>query len=145
MGRVERAVQLDRALDPVEHPGLGFAVGAILGVNLGVAEPHHHALQGPLLAFGVKPQRHRGAGAQRHQKQLIGIGAGVLAARRRRLIGGETMAAIEQDLAKPPCSGLRHHDRTRDHGRIQHRGHDITPIADEGRIVAPPPAKITTQ
>src|SRR5207302_7741202 len=44
---VERPVQGDLALDPVEQTLLGVAFGAVAGVDPGGAPPHRHAPEGP--------------------------------------------------------------------------------------------------
>jgi hypothetical protein len=53
-----------------------------------VAKAHDDALERPLLAVGVHPNRHRGAGAERAEQELVGRRAGAAAAyaraRRRR-------------------------------------------------------------
>ena len=41
--RIERAFELDLALNAVDKSGLGFAVGAVFGMDARMAQPHRHA------------------------------------------------------------------------------------------------------
>ena len=53
-------------------PTLVSQLGAVDGVDLRVAEPHADPFQRQRLAVGVHPQRHRGAGAERAEEQVVG-------------------------------------------------------------------------
>lgn len=74
---VEEALQLDDALDVVEHSRLLGAFGAVLGVDAPVAQPHHNAIERPFLPRGIQAERHRGAGAEAHKQELVRPRAGV--------------------------------------------------------------------
>ena len=58
-------------------------------VDAPVPQAHLDLLQRPAFPAGVEQQRHRGAGAERAEEQLVGRRAGVLAARVPRLVGGQ--------------------------------------------------------
>jgi hypothetical protein len=103
--------QLDFAFDVIEHHRLFVAFPAVLGVALGVAQPHDHALQRNLLARGVEAHGHRGAGAQRHQQQFVRAGAGVGTADRGRLVRGELVPSVQHVLGEAAVAGFGDHDR----------------------------------
>jgi hypothetical protein len=64
---VERAFHGNDPIDLIEHPGFGFAFGAILRVDLAVLQRHRDALQRQRFAVGIQAHGHRGAGAEAGQ------------------------------------------------------------------------------
>src|SRR5436305_9644265 len=71
LGLGEGAGHLDLAVDVVDLPLLDLTTGAVEGVDPRVAEPHADPFQGDALAVRVEPQRHRGAGAEGAEDQLV--------------------------------------------------------------------------
>jgi hypothetical protein len=65
---VKRPDQFEPFLDAMDHRVRIFAVGAVLDMSAFLGEAHDHLLEGPFLLRRVQVDRHRGAGAQRHQK-----------------------------------------------------------------------------
>src|SRR6185437_3426435 len=57
---IERSFHRDIALDLVEHAGFGFALGAILGMNLAVSQYHGHAIKRQRLSVGIHSHGHGG-------------------------------------------------------------------------------------
>ena len=68
-----------------------------------------HVLQGPFLAGGIHAQRHRGAGAQTGQQEVVGGGAGVVPDG-SRLVGAEHVPPGGDALAVGAAAVLGHHD-----------------------------------
>ena len=64
---VEVANQLDVAIDIIDPPVAGFAVGAVFRVNARVPQRHSNPLKQPALAVGVHPHRHGGTCTQHGQ------------------------------------------------------------------------------
>ncbi len=77
-------------------------------MDLGVAEPDRDPVEPQRLALGIEPQRHRGAGAERRQQEIVWIGTAVGTAGIDRLIGQEAVRAGRDLLLKPPLPGLAH-------------------------------------
>src|SRR5262249_18957539 len=94
---IESAGERDGPIDAVEHPFFGLAALAIGGVDLGVVEPHRDFVERQCLALGVEPQRHRRAGAERREQQVVGTRSAVETARLDRLIG-EQAVRTDADL-----------------------------------------------
>src|SRR2546422_10395860 len=65
---VERTVQNDLALDGIERPVLGLTVGAVVRMDLLVAQADLEVSEGPALVLRVHSQRDRGARAQRGEQ-----------------------------------------------------------------------------
>src|SRR5262245_59923959 len=104
--RIEIAGERDGALDAVDHPLLGLAVRAILGVDLGVAQLDRHLIERQRLALGVETKRHRGAGPQAREEEVVGTRAAVETTHVARLVGEEPMRADRDLLLKAPLPGL---------------------------------------
>src|SRR5665213_1303017 len=68
----QRSLELDVAIDAIEHPVLVLAVFAIRGVDLRVAQPHSDTLERPLLASGVERHCHRRARAEGGDQEVVG-------------------------------------------------------------------------
>ena len=88
---VERAVEGERAAEPVDVALLRFAVGAVLGVEAVVLDVDGDAGERPLLAVGVHPQRHRRARPERRAEEVVGRRPLVRPADLRRLVGDEAV------------------------------------------------------
>ena len=131
------AIEHDLALDAVDEARFGFTIGAILGVNAGVAQPHRDAGERQLLAPRIEPQRHRRARAEAHEQAFVGIGTGVLAADRARLVGNEPVPAVEQVLSKQALAVFHNDDSTGGHRRLGPGGcgvdHLVSPGVNAGR------------
>ncbi len=69
---------------------IALAILTVAGVHLAGGQLDLGALQRPLLATSVHLDGHDLAGAQRGQKQAIGIGAGIISIS-NRLVGEEAM------------------------------------------------------
>ena len=110
---IKLAVEADDAIDPIEHPVLGFVIGAVGGIDSAVAEPHPRAFERQLLAVGVQPQRHRRAGAECSEQQIVGPGAAAEPARGDRLVGQEAMPAGGDFLLKRAVPRFAHDDLAR--------------------------------
>ena len=80
---------------------------------------HDDLLKRPLLARGVEMDGHRGAAAERHQKQLVGTRTGVAAAGRDRLVGLQGMTSVQHDLVERTGAGRRHDDGARRNGSLK--------------------------
>src|SRR5206468_6715326 len=80
LGLVEWRDELERLVDSVDLGCRLLAIRAILGVNLGVLQPHGKLLERPLLARGVKLHGHGRAASERHQQQLVGTATTIAAA-----------------------------------------------------------------
>src|SRR5438105_1735892 len=65
---VERTVQNDLALDGIERPVLGLTVGAVVRMDLLVAQADLDVSEGPAPVLRVHSQRDRGARAQRGEQ-----------------------------------------------------------------------------
>src|SRR5438093_5103468 len=98
----QRAGELDVPLDPVEHPLTGLAVFAVGGMDLRVSQPDRHGLERPALASCVERDRHRGAGAQAREQQVVGVGPRVGSAGGGRLVGRQTVRADDDLLCESP-------------------------------------------
>ena len=61
----ERSGKLYLALEAIQRGGLAFAINAVGGVDLRVAQSHDDAFQRPILAACVQGDRHGGASAER--------------------------------------------------------------------------------
>ena len=108
---VHVAGDFDFALDAVDPAVPGFAVLAVLGVDLFVLERHGDAIDGQTLALSVHAHGHACARPQPGEKQVVRRGAGVVAAVPRRLVGGERVfAAHRYGLGEPPLARLRDDD-----------------------------------
>ena len=91
-------------------PFLGFALGAIGGVDPAMPQPDLDARQRQLLVIGIKPQRHRRAGAERGEQQIVRPRTAVEAAGIFRLVGEQTMGAGDNFLLECPAPRFAHDD-----------------------------------
>src|SRR5262245_10280107 len=87
----ECAFQTHIAIDAIDLASLGFTVEAILSMDFAVSEPHRHAFKWQLFGVGVEPQRHRSAGAEGSEQQIVRARTGIETAHFDRLVGKETM------------------------------------------------------
>src|SRR5262245_66227538 len=106
---VELAAENDGTLDAVDLAFLGLAVSAICGVDLGMAELDRHPAERQRLVLGIKPQRHRRAGSQPCQQQIIRTGpaSGPPAAARpagQESIRPDRTLLLEAPLPRPPTT-----------------------------------------
>ena len=120
---IERAFDLDHAVDLVEHAGAGFAFGAIFGVDLVMLQRHRDAIERQRLAVGIEPHGHGGAGAEACEQEVIRSGAGVLAANRDRFIGQHAVRPQRDSLLQFAVAGFAHHDVARGRAGLD-RGRD---------------------
>ena len=91
--RRERPFERDLAVDAVEPRVLRLAVRAVLDVDAGVPQPDRHAGQRPAFALRVEAQGHGGAGSERGQQEVVGVGPAVRAALLGRLVTLQAGAA----------------------------------------------------
>lgn len=84
----EVTIELQLALNVVQLPDAGFAVRAVFGVDALMTHPYRDVAQRPAFALGVHADRHRGAGAEGRQEQVIRCGAAAGTADVGRLVGG---------------------------------------------------------
>src|SRR6266700_7397655 len=96
-GVIERTRELDDALDAIDAALPGFALAAIDGVDLFVAQIDADALERKLLRLRVEADGHRRARAERRGQQVVGRRPGVSAPGGGRLVGGEPVRA-DRDL-----------------------------------------------
>ena len=74
-------------------------------------QPHRHALERHLLVIGIKPQRHRRAGAEPGQQEIVGPGAGIEPAELHRLVGQQPVRPAHDLLLEFSAAGFAHqHD-----------------------------------
>ena len=91
LGVLEIALDHKNSFDYVDDlPGL-FAAAAVRTVIALVCELDVHVVQWPLLVIRVHANRHRGASTERGEQELIGVGAGIVAASVGRLVGEPAM------------------------------------------------------
>lgn len=69
--RVELTDEMDVAFNPVDLAFPGFAVPAIRRMNLGMSKIHGDSPEGPFLRSRVQDHRHRRAGTERGDNQII--------------------------------------------------------------------------
>jgi hypothetical protein len=112
MSIVEVPAQFDLAIDLSDPPDGGFTVGAVLGVNPGMAKGHAYMLEGPTLAVGIHPHRHGGAGTEACQQQIIGSRSRIVADR-TWLVGGQPVLSGDDLLRVGAGARLRD-----DHGAL---------------------------
>ena len=102
-------LQNDRAVDHVNPVILVIAAAAILDMVPAVFEHDMHGFERNALAIRVHFHRHRGAGPERCQQQIVGRGPAVGAAEGLRLIGKKDMFADTDGLLKLACAGFDRH------------------------------------
>ena len=90
---IERAHDLDVALDLIDQPRLRLAIGAVLGVHPVMAQSNRYLLQWPLLSLRVHVERHGGASAEGRQQKVVGVGSPVAASHAARFVGEEVVIA----------------------------------------------------
>jgi hypothetical protein len=95
---------------PSFHAFLGFAFGAIAGVDPKMPQPDFNALQRNFLAVGVKPQRHRSASAERRQQQIVRPRTVILATGIDRLIRDQMVFAGDDLLIECAAASFADND-----------------------------------
>ena len=110
---VERTFHADDPIDLVEHPGFGFTLRAVFGVDLAVLQRHRDPLQRQRFALGIQAHGHRCAGAEAGQHEIIRPKPGVLAAGRNRLIGQQMVWPHRDGLLEFAVAGLTNHHAAR--------------------------------
>ena len=105
--RVERSFDRDLALNLIEHAGFGFALSAILGMNLAMPQYYGYAIKRQRLPLGIQSQSDRGTGAERCKQEIVRSGSGIFAADRDRLVGYQPMRAYGHALLKFAAAGFR--------------------------------------
>jgi hypothetical protein len=91
---VETAAQCDHTLDPIDETFLGLAGLAVGGMDPAVTQSNRDLLQGQHLSVGVQTKRHRRAGAQPGEHQIVGSGAAVETADVDRLVAQKAMGRL---------------------------------------------------
>jgi hypothetical protein len=155
---IEGPHELYIALYLVDNPDFCFAVLAVGRVNPRVAKAYSDALQGPLFAPGIQPDRHGCARPECREQEVVGTWAGIRSADRPRFIAHESVRAyrdllgeslrisVNQDLAGlGPFGWLRSllaHCRAPLIGKptrvdMQFE-HDLTATASNGEVKTPP-------
>src|SRR5712692_4164475 len=102
---VERPGDFYFPLDAIDHTLFGLTIGAILGVNLQMAQPDLNRFERPALVPRIQLESHRRAGPQARQQQIVRRGADIGPSGRYWLIGLQAMYADENVLnqaARPP-------------------------------------------
>ena len=110
-----------------------------------------HAIERQRLVIGIEPQRHRGAGAEPGEQEIVRAGPAIEAAGRDRLVGDQLMRADRRWSggtcpcgfpAPPPCAALgsrllepqrRGSARPRPRSRWRRRPHRCAWSADDRR------------
>ena len=110
---IERALDRNLALDLVEHALARLALLAVLCVDLAVLQRHRDAIERQRFSVGIHPHGHGGAGAETRQQEIVGPGAGVLAAGGDRLVGDQLMRADRDGLLELAGAGFLHDDPPR--------------------------------
>jgi hypothetical protein len=106
--RVEISYQVNLALDPIDLALLGFAIPAIDRVNLRMSKIHRYAFERPLLRPRVQGYRHRRAGTECREKQIVRSWPGILPSKLDRLVCGQPMWTNNDFLGK--SSGVAAHN-----------------------------------
>ena len=75
------------AIDAIDQAFLGFTVKAIFCVYFVVSEPHRHPFKWQFFVIGVKPQRHRCAGAKGSEQQIVRARTGIEPSRFNGFVG----------------------------------------------------------
>src|SRR5687768_4764021 len=83
----QTSLELDVALDAIEHAALRLTIRAVCRMDLGVPKPHRDGLERPLLSTRVKRNRHRGACAKGGDEKAIRIRTRVRAAEPSGFVG----------------------------------------------------------
>ncbi len=99
--RVEVSHEMNLALDPVDLAFLRFAIPAIRRVNLRMSKIHRHTFERPLLGPRVHRHRHRRAGTERREKQIVGRRPRIFPADLDRFVRGQPMWT-DNDLLREP-------------------------------------------
>jgi len=107
---VEIARQRDGTIDTIEHTFFGLAVFAIDGMDSGVRKPYRDPIERQRLAFRVKAQCHRRAGAKAGEHEIIGTKTAVKAANFDRLVGNKPVPAYRDFLLEASVPGFSHND-----------------------------------
>jgi hypothetical protein len=98
---IEVSHELNLALDAIDLACLGFAVPAIRRVDLRMAKIHDHTFERPLFRARVKGYRHRRAGTERCEKQIVGSRSSVFPAKFYWFIRGQPMWTDNDLLGEP--------------------------------------------
>jgi len=109
--RIEVSHELNLALDAIDFAFLGFAVPAIRRVNLGMAKVYDHTFERPFFRARVKGYRHRCAGTERCEKQIVGPWSGIFPAKFYWFVRGQPMWSGNDFLGEP--RGLAPYDYIR--------------------------------
>ena len=115
-------------------------------------QPHGDALERQLLAVGIKPQRHRGAGAEPGEQEIVRTGPGVEPADLDGLVGQKPVRPAQDLLLEFSLAGFAHKNsrqsrsarrfarsaardnaRPRRRSRSPHRPHRSSCSADDRR------------
>src|SRR5439155_12067230 len=96
------------AIDTVEHAFLGLTVETILGMDPVVRQPHRHALERQLLAFGIEPQRHRRAGTEAREQQIVRAWPRIESADLDWFVGKESVRPTHDLLLEFAIAGFAH-------------------------------------
>jgi len=70
LGVGQVAVEFEFAAELVDVSARALAVGAVLRVNLAVADTHGHGLEIEILALGIQPERHTRAARERRREEV---------------------------------------------------------------------------
>src|SRR5262249_9353854 len=101
-------LEADFPVDVIDLSFLGFTISAVGGVDLFMPEADQRTLQRNLLAVGVEPYGHRGAGAERRKQQIVRTRTGIRAARLHRLVRKKAMLADRELLLELAVAGFAH-------------------------------------
>src|SRR5437588_6756416 len=136
---VERPVQSDLALDPVEQALFGLAFGAVDGVDSRVAEPHRHALERPPFPSRIQRDGHGRSGAEGGQQQIVRAGPAVGPTGGDGLVGDEPVAP-DGDLLDESLRAAAH-----DHqALLQWLDHDVTSCDRLKELTSLPALRVLT-
>ena len=105
---VEIAFERDGPVDVIDLAVFGFTFGAVGGVDLFVPQPDLRARERDLFEIGIEPHRHRGAGAERREKEIVGSEPAVEPAVFHRLIRQQAMFAADDLLLELAAPRLVH-------------------------------------
>src|SRR5690349_19881952 len=109
---VQRAVEDQLDLDPVDAPLARLALGAIRRVDLGMRQADLDRGERPLLPSRIQRDRHRGSGSQRDEQIVVGRRAGVGPARRQWLVRRQPVPIdrhlLGEAAGRPPHDQLAH-------------------------------------
>src|SRR3569832_770086 len=102
-------MQLDVALDAIEHAALRVALRAVDRMDLRVPQPYRHRFEWPLLAACIERHGHGRARAKRTGEKVVGTRTCVSPSERGGFVYHQTVASHGDFLCKSLCTPVDHY------------------------------------